>query len=120
MTLTVLGGGKNMSAKNCDTHNRFRDKTIAFRVSSEEDKQINTAVELSGMTKQDYITSKLLDRTIYVKGNCKIHRAVYDKLNEVLAELQRIKSGGTVDDELMSNVKLIAGIIDNLYIKTNI
>jgi len=27
-----------MSAKNCDTHNRFRDKTIAFRVSSEEDK----------------------------------------------------------------------------------
>ena len=58
-----------MSAKNCDTHNRFRDKTIAFRVSSEEDKQINTVVELSGMTKQDYITSKLLDRTIYVKGN---------------------------------------------------
>lgn len=55
-----------MSAKNCDTHNRFRDKTIAFRVSSEEDKQINTVVELSGMTKQDYITSKLLDRTIYV------------------------------------------------------
>lgn len=44
-----------MSAKNCDTHNRFRDKTIAFRVSSEEDKQINTVVELSGMTKQDYI-----------------------------------------------------------------
>lgn len=55
MTLTVLGGDKNMSAKNCDTHNRFRDKTIAFRVSSEEDKQINTVVELSGMTKQDYI-----------------------------------------------------------------
>ena len=34
-----------MSAKNCDTHNRFRDKTIAFRVSSEEDKQINTPDE---------------------------------------------------------------------------
>ena len=118
--LTVSEGGKNMSAKNCDTHNRFRDKTIAFRVSSEEDKQINTVVELSGMTKQDYITSKLLDRTIYVKGNCKVHRAVYDKLNEVLAELQRIENGGTVDDELMANVKLIAGIIDNLYIKSAI
>ena len=109
-----------MSAKNCDTHNRFRDKTIAFRVSSEEDKQINTVVELSGMTKQDYITSKLLDRTIYVKGNCKVHRAVYDKLNEVLAELQRIENGGTVDDELMANVKLIAEIIlsiKNLFAK---
>lgn len=56
-----------MSAKNNDNHNRFRSQTIAFRVSPEEDKQINIAVSLSGMTKQDYITHKLLDRTINVK-----------------------------------------------------
>ena len=41
-------------------------------------------------------------------------------LDEVLAELQRIENGGTVDDELMANVKLIAEIIDNLYIKSAI
>ena len=40
-----------MSAKNNDNHNRFRSQTIAFRVSPEEDKQINIAVSLSGMTK---------------------------------------------------------------------
>lgn len=106
-----------MSAKNCDSHNRFRDRTIGFRVSSEEDQQINTVVELSGMTKQDYIVSKLLDRTIYVQGNCKVHRAVYDKLNEVLVELQRISNGECIDDELMANIELIAGIVNNLYIK---
>ena len=55
-----------MSSKNNDNHNRFRSQTIAFRVSPEEDKQINIAVSLSGMTKQDYITHKLLDRTINV------------------------------------------------------
>ena len=55
-----------MSAKNNDNHNRFRSRTIAFRVSPEEDEQINIAVSLSGMTKQDYITYKLLDRTINV------------------------------------------------------
>ena len=44
-----------MSAKNNDNHNRFRSRTIAFRVSPEEDEQINIAVSLSGMTKQDYI-----------------------------------------------------------------
>lgn len=109
-----------MSAKNCDKHNRFRDRTIGFRVSSEEDHQINTVVELSGMTKQDYIVAKLLDRTIYVQGNCKIHRAVYDKLNEVLVELQRIGSGENIDDELMSNIELIMGIVDNLYVKTSV
>ena len=29
-----------MSAKNLDTHNRWRNKTVAFRVSPEENKQI--------------------------------------------------------------------------------
>lgn len=109
-----------MSTKNCNSHNRFRDRTIGFRVSSEEDRQINTVLELSGMTKQDYIVSKLLDRTIYVQGNCKVHRAVYDKLNEVLAELQRIGNGDHIDDELMDNIQLITGIVKNLYIKTSI
>lgn len=109
-----------MSAKNCDSHNRFRDRTIGFRVSSEEDQQINTVVELSGMTKQDYIVSKLLDRAIYIQGNCKVHRAVYDKLNEVLIELQSIGSGDDIGDELMSNIELIARIVDKLYIKTSV
>lgn len=72
------------------------------------------------MTKQDYIVSKLLDRKIYVQGNCKIHRAVYDKLNEVLVELQRIGSGENIGDELMSNIELIMGIVDNLYVKTSV
>ncbi len=108
-----------MSAKNCDSHNRFRGRTIGFRVSSEEEKQINTVVELSGMTKQDYIVAKLLDRTIYVQGNCKVHRAVYDKLNEVLVELQRIENGELINDELMSNIELITSIVNSLYVKTS-
>ena len=42
-----------MSLKNRDEHNRWRKKTVAFRVSPEEDKQIETYVQLSGLTKQD-------------------------------------------------------------------
>ena len=33
-----------MSLKNRDEHNRWRNKTVAFRVSPEEDKQIETYV----------------------------------------------------------------------------
>lgn len=120
MTSISLEGGNKMSAKNCDKHNRFRDRTIGFRVSSEEEKQINTVITLSGMNKQDYIVSKLLDRTIQVQGNCKVHRAVYDKLNEVLTELQRIENNENIDDELADNISLITGIIDSLYIKISV
>lgn len=98
------------------SHNRFRSQTIAFRVSPEEDKQINIAVSLSGMTKQDYITYKLLDRTINVKASCKVHRAVYDRLTEVLEQLKRLNDGREIDDELKDNISLITRLVDGLYI----
>lgn len=98
------------------SHNCFRSQTIAFRVSPEEDKQINIAVSLSGMTKQDYITYKLLDRTINVKASCKVHRTVYDRLTEVLEQLKRLNDGREIDDELMDNISLIARLVDGLYI----
>lgn len=98
------------------SHNRFRSQTIAFRVSPEEDKQINIAVSLSGMTKQDYITYKLLDRTINVKASCKVHRAVYDRLTKVIEQLKRLNDGREIDDELIDNISLITRLVDGLYI----
>ena len=104
-----------MSKRNQDNHNRFRSKTIAFRVSPEEDKQLNIAVSLTGMTKQDFIISKLLDRTINVQANCKVHRAVFDRLSEVLEELHRLESSNDIDDELMDNIALILAVANGLY-----
>ena len=43
--------------------------TVAFRVSDEEAKLINDLVALSGLTKQDYITRRLLCRDVVVQGN---------------------------------------------------
>ena len=64
-----------MSAKNRDNHNRWRSKTIAFRVSPEENEQIEIAVRLSGLTKQDYIARRLLDRAVVVQGNPGVYKA---------------------------------------------
>ena len=48
-----------MSAKNRDSQGRWRNKTVAFRVSPEEDELIETLVRLSGLTKQEYIVRRL-------------------------------------------------------------
>ena len=96
-----------MSAKNLDTHNRWRNKTVAFRVSPEENKQIDAAVRLSGLTKQDYIT-RLLDRAVVVQGNPRVYKALRDQLAAVLGELRRIEAGGDVGDELLATIDLIS------------
>ena len=100
--------------KNLDRHNRWRNKTVAFRVSPEEDEQIETAVRLSGLTKQDYITRRLLCRDVVVQGNPRVYKALRNELAAVLAELRRIEAGSGVDDELMDTIELIAAIMDGM------
>jgi len=97
-----------MSAKNLDNHNRWRSKTIAFRVSPEENEQIEIAVRLSGLTKQDYITRRLLDRAVVVQGNPRVYKALRDQLAAVLKELRRIEARGGVGDELLATIDLIS------------
>ena len=103
-----------MSAKNLDRHNRWRNKTVAFRVSPKEDAQIETAVRLSGLTKQDYITRRLLCREIVVQGNPRVYRALRNELNSVLEELKRIEAGQSIDGELLETIRLIATTLDGM------
>jgi len=103
-----------MSAKNLDIHNRWRNKTVAFRVSPEENKQIDAAVRLSGLTKQDYITRRLLCQEVVVQGNPKVYKALRNQLAAVLDELRRVGDGAGVDDELLDTIQLIAAIMGGM------
>ncbi|NBH14826.1 hypothetical protein D3Z36_11740 [Lachnospiraceae bacterium] len=103
-----------MSAKNLDNCNRWRNKTVAFRVSPEENEQIDKAVRLSGLTKQDYITRRLLCQDIVVQGNPRVYKALRNELVAVLAELQRIEAGSSIDNELLDVIELITVILGGL------
>ena len=103
-----------MSLKNRDNHNRWRNKTVAFRVSLEEDAQIETFVKLSGLTKQDYITRRLICKDVVVQGNPRVYKALRDQLAAVLNELRRIEAGGSVSDELLDVIEMIAAIMDGM------
>lgn len=103
-----------MSVKNLDRHNRWRNKTVAFRVSPDEDREIETAVRLSGLTKQDYITRRLLCRDVVVQGNPRVYKALRDELATVLAELWRIRDGANVDSELLDTIRMIAAIMGGM------
>ena len=101
-----------MSQKNRDEHNRWRNKTVAFRVSPEEDKQLETYVKLSGLTKQDYITRRLLGREVIVQGNPRVFKALREQL------LRRIEAGAKTDQELLEVIQMIADILDGMKEET--
>ena len=97
-----------MSAKNRDYKNRWRSITVGFRVSPEENEQINSAVALSGLSKQEYCYRKCINRDVVVNGSPRVYKALRNKLDSVLEELRRISSGGEIRDELLADIKLVA------------
>ena len=103
-----------MSAKNLDSKGRFRSRTIGFRVSPEEDELINSAVALSGLTKQDYIVKRLLNYDIVVQGNPRVYKALKNQLSAVLSELERINDSSDVSDELITVIQLITTTLSGL------
>ena len=103
-----------MSQKVRDEHNRWRSKTVAFRVSAEENAQLETFVKLSGLTKQDYITRRLLCKDVVVQGNPRVYKALKEQFVEVLAELKQIETGEQANDELPDVIRMIATIMDGM------
>lgn len=103
-----------MSLKNRDEHNRWRNITVGFRVSTEENELLNKAVALSGLPKQEYCYRKCMNRDVIVQGNPRVFKALRNQLADVLTELQRIEAGGEVNDELLDLIEMIADILGGL------
>ena len=69
---------------------------------------------LTGLTKQDYIIRRLLNRDVVVQGNPRVYKALRDQLATVLNELRRIEAGANVSDELLDTINMIAAIMNGM------
>ena len=103
-----------MSAKNVDKHNRFRNITVGFRVSPEENEQINRAVALSGLPKQEYCYRRCLHRDITVTPNPRVFKALIQNMTSILKELQRIGQGENPSPELLEDIALIIKMMSDM------
>ena len=100
--------------KNLDYKGRWRNKTVAFRVSEEEAKLIDTQVALSGLTKQDYIIRRLQCRDVVVQGNPRVYKALRNQMADIYEELKRLERCSEANDELFYTIQLIAKIMNGL------
>lgn len=97
-----------------DYKGRWRNHTVAFRVSDEESKLFNDLVALSGLTKQDYITRRLLCRDVVVQGNPRVYKALKNQMMAIYEELKRLEALSPDNDELLYTLQVIAITLDGL------
>lgn len=97
-----------MSSKSKDKLGRWRSKTVAFRVSPEEAREIDALVALSGLTKQEYILNRLLDREITVVPSSRIHKALREQVARMYRELRRVADGTELSPEMQEVLAVMA------------
>lgn len=100
--------------KKLDGNGRWRNKTVAFRVSEEEAKLIDIQVALSGLTKQDYIVRRLQCRDVVVQGNPRVYKALRNQMADIYEELKRLECCSEVNDELLCIIQLIVETMNGL------
>lgn len=108
-----------MSAKRLDRYGRWRNLTIAFRVSPQENEDLNMRVKLSGLTKQDYITRRCLERDVVVQGNPRVYKALKTEMQSIHEQLLRISKVDEISDELWSRILMVASTFKGLGEETS-
>ncbi|MEG2013394.1 MAG: hypothetical protein RR063_09355 [Anaerovoracaceae bacterium] len=103
-----------MSAKNLDKHQRFRSKTVGFRMSLEENAELDRLIKLSGMTKQDYIIDRLNNKEIIVNPNPRVFKALKNEIISLTDELKRLSNVSEDNVELMEIMRTVVGMVDEI------
>lgn len=102
-----------MSERNNDRSGRWRNKTIAFRMSKEEAAQLDMLVSISGLTKQDYITSKLLNREVRVIPSSRIQLNLQSTMRQLLDRLSSADQAA-LTQEVQESIVTLIGVLASL------
>ncbi len=100
--------------RNLDKQGRWRNKTVSFRMSKEEVTLLNNLVDLSGLTKQDYIIKRLLCKDVVVVGNTRVYKALKNNIEQLCIELKNLSTMQEIDDIALSTIQFINQILERM------
>lgn len=103
-----------MSEKARDSHGRWRSKTIAFRISPEENALLEDFVRLSGISKQTYIIQRVLNREVVVTPNPRVHRALKGKMEQLCEQLRKLRSTSELSPEILAELEILGRIYEGM------
>ncbi len=103
-----------MSHKQLDPKNRWRNKTVAFRMSPQEAEKLDRMVALSGLSKQAYLCSRVFDETVVVKPSPRILKSLRTQLEQLHQDVEKLSCMADADDEFVGNLTRIATVLAGL------
>lgn len=108
-----------MSAKNCDKHNRWRNKIVSFRMSPQEAVLLDRLVNVSGLNKQEYLINRALQLDIVIKGNPKVFIGLKKELIALCKEFQTLSNCTQITEEQQILLNQIIKILNGLRVEND-
>ena len=103
-----------MSEKNLDGRGRWRNLIVAFRVSPEENEDINRRVRLSGLTKQEYITRRCQERSVVIQGNPRVYKALKAEMEQLRKEVEELLRQCDPNREVVERFRMVEEIYEGM------
>ena len=103
-----------MSEKARDNHGRWRSKTIAFRMSPEENQLLDDMVRLSGLTKQEYIVRRVLQTDVTVMPNPRVHKALKEKIEALCLQMEELRKMSDITPEFLCLLEFVGRLCNGL------
>lgn len=100
-----------MSVKSLDREGRWRDTTVGFRVSEEENERVNQLAALSGMTKRPSSSTAWRETRSPSSPQSGVQKALAIQAKKVADELSRISAGERVNKRLLDVSEAILDVL---------
>lgn len=94
----------------CPNDHRKRLMTVGFRCTKEQNDTVTMLAAASGLTKQDFIMSKLTDTEVTIVPDTRTIKALRKELSDVYSELCRAGRSESLDEGLLERIELVTGI----------
>ena len=105
-----------MSEKSKDPKNRWRSTTVAFRISPEENQELETRVKLCGFrTRQEYIIQSVLHQKVVATGNPLMLVQFRKNLHNIEVGLRRINGVEELEEEFLTPIRTMVEILEAFW-----
>ena len=100
-----------MSNRKLDGQSRWRNKTVSFRMSPDENELLNSYVRMSGLEKQEYLIQRALEKPVTVIASPKVFFSLRHELELLSSELNKATS---TDPDTLDRIEFLTNIIKEI------
>ena len=83
-------------------------------MSDAEADKLNNLVEISGLTKQDYLIHRVLQEDVVINGNPRVFKSLKQNMNQMIEELQKIQCDLELSEEKLEWIERILILFEKL------